>query len=171
MASGLLVRGTLPRDQAVLTRSQPGAQYCTAAAQQPVCAMVNATHVNRDTLLYSQPCQVSNMPKTVLCQVQYIAQRLFAPFPLLIEWRFLKSLSTGRDHTNYAVSLSAMASWIWKARRSSLRAGAMHQVAGLVRFSQPRAHVSLFSPPSLLLESHKKGLRPTASDRWKLLTF
>ena len=85
MASGLLVRGTLPRDQAVLTRSQPGAQYCTAAAQQPVCAMVNATHVNRDTVLYSQPCQVSNMPKTVLCQVQYIAQRLFAPFPLLIE--------------------------------------------------------------------------------------
>ena len=85
MASGLLVRGTLPRDQAVLTRSQPGAQYCTAAAQQPVCVLVNATHVNRDTLLYSQPCQVSNMPKTVLCQVQYIAQRLFAPFPLLIE--------------------------------------------------------------------------------------
>ena len=37
-------------------------------------------HVNRDTLLYSQPSQVSNMPKTVLCQVQYIAQRLFAPF-------------------------------------------------------------------------------------------
>ena len=73
--------------------------------------------------------------------------------------------------TNYAVSLSVMASWIWKARRSSLRVGAMHQVAGLVRFSQPRAHVSLFSPPSLLLESHKKGLGPTASDRWKLLTF
>ena len=99
MASGLLVRGTLPRDQAVLTRSQPGAQYCTAAAHQPVCAMVvNATHVNRDTLLYSQPCQVSNMPKTVLCQAQYIAQRLFAPFPLLIAGGFLKSLSTGRNH-------------------------------------------------------------------------
>ena len=98
MASGLLVRGTLPRDQAVLTRSQPGAQYCTAAAQQPVCAMVNATHVNRDTVLYSQPCQESNMPKAVLCQVQYIAQRLFAPFPLLIEWGFLKSFNTGRNH-------------------------------------------------------------------------
>ena len=83
MASGLLVRGTLPRDEAVLTRSQPGAQYCTAArSPASVCAMVNATHVNRDTVLYSQPCQVSNMPKTVLCQVQYIAQRLFAPFPL-----------------------------------------------------------------------------------------
>ena len=73
--------------------------------------------------------------------------------------------------TNYAVSLSLMASWIWKAFYSSLRVRAMHQVAGLVRFSQPRAHVSLFSPPSLLLESHKKGLGPTASDRWKLLTF
>ena len=73
--------------------------------------------------------------------------------------------------TNYAVSLSLMASWIWKAFYSSLRNSAMHQVARLVRFSQPRAHVSLFSPPSLLLESHKKGLGPTASDRWKLLTF
>ena len=91
MASGLLVRGTLPRDEAVLTRSQPGAQYCTAASSPAsVCAMVNATHVNRDTVLYSQPCQESNMPKTVLCQVQYIAQRHFAPFPLLIAGGFFE---------------------------------------------------------------------------------
>ena len=128
-------------------------------------------HVNRDTVLYSQPCQESNMPKTVLCQVQYIAQRLFAPFPLLIEWGFLKSFNTGRDHTNYAVSLSAMASWIWKACRSSLRVGAMHQVARLVRFSQPRAHVSLFSPPLPLIRIPQKGPRANSFGPLKTTHF
>ena len=80
--------------------SQPARSPILHRSRSPasVCAMVNATHVNRDTLLYSQPCQESNMPKTVLCQVQYIAQRLFAPFPLLIEWGFLKSFNTGRNH-------------------------------------------------------------------------
>ena len=61
--------------------------------------------------------------------------------------------------------------WIWKARRSSLRAGYMHQVARLVRFSQPRAHVSLFSPPSLLLESHKKGPRANSFGPLKTTHF
>ena len=169
MASGLLVRGTLPRDEAVLTRSQPGAQYCTAAAHQPVCA--GECHMWIGT-----PCSNPNHAKSSTCQRLSCVKHNTLPRDSLHHFLYWSSedfwnRSIQGGTANYAVSLSAMASWIWKARRSSLRVGAMHQVARLVRFSQPRAHVSLFSPPPLLLESHKKGLGPTASDRWKLLTF
>ena len=62
LASGLLVRGTLPRDQAVLTRSQPGAQYCTAA-RSPASVCHGECHMWIGTL-----CSTPNQAKCPTCQ-------------------------------------------------------------------------------------------------------